>query len=78
MAENWEAMQVFLMCGTQWRRAGMAGVPVGLDYAAVRVVCAARRIRLGAALLAKLRDIEAGAIAAFAAQADSAGQSGAP
>lgn len=74
MAENWEAMQVFLACGTQWRRAGMAGVPVGLDYTAVRVVCAARRIRLGAVLLARLRDIEAGAVAAFAAQAEKAGR----
>jgi hypothetical protein len=33
LPENWEAVQLFLRCQTQWRT-GMAGL-IGLDYAAV-------------------------------------------
>ncbi|MBF0093992.1 MAG: DUF1799 domain-containing protein [Alphaproteobacteria bacterium] len=31
----WPAVEVFLAMSTQWRRAGMDGVTVGLDYAAL-------------------------------------------
>ena len=33
LPENWEAVQMFMRCQTQWR-VGMAG-PIGLDYGAV-------------------------------------------
>jgi hypothetical protein len=31
--ENWDAVQLFLAAGTQWRRS--AGMPTGIDYAAL-------------------------------------------
>jgi len=33
LPENWESVQMFMRCQTQWRT-GMAG-PIGLDYGAV-------------------------------------------
>lgn len=33
--ENWRAWQIFELFTTQWRRAGMTGVRVGLDYAPI-------------------------------------------
>ena len=36
--ENVPAVLLYLACDTQWRYAGMNGVPVGLDYAGVRAV----------------------------------------
>lgn len=35
--ENWDAVQVFMACSTQWRSAPMGGV-TGLDYTAVMSV----------------------------------------
>jgi hypothetical protein len=32
--ENWDVVQIFLRCQTQWRSAGLGGV-MGLDYTAV-------------------------------------------
>jgi hypothetical protein len=64
MPANVEALRVFLAMGTQWRRAGMAGLPVGLDYAALPAVCEAEGVALGADLLARLRLVEGAAIVA--------------
>ena len=36
--ENVPAVLLYLACDTQWRYAGMSGVPTGLDYAGVRAV----------------------------------------
>ena len=36
--ENVPAVLLYLACETQWRYAGMSGVPTGLDYAGVRAV----------------------------------------
>lgn len=36
--ENWDALQLFLACSTQWRYSGMTGAPTGLDYTAVMAV----------------------------------------
>ena len=36
--ENVPAVLLYLSCDTQWRYAGMNGVPTGLDYAGVRAV----------------------------------------
>jgi len=38
LPENWDAARLFVAVGTQWRYAGMAGLPTGLDYAGVAVV----------------------------------------
>lgn len=35
LPENWPAVELFLACATQWHRAGMAGLPTGLDYVAL-------------------------------------------
>lgn len=57
--ENWGAVRVFLAMGTQWRRAGMGGVPVGLDYAALPAIAGALGVPADADLLARLRVMEA-------------------
>jgi len=36
--ENVTAVLLYLACDTQWRYAGMSGLPTGLDYAGVRAV----------------------------------------
>jgi hypothetical protein len=36
--ENIPAVELYLAAETQWRHAGMNGVPTGLDYAGVRAV----------------------------------------
>lgn len=56
---------MFLAMGTQWRRAGMGGVPTGLDYAALPAVCRAHRQHLDAALLGRLQVIEVAAVEAM-------------
>jgi hypothetical protein len=60
--QNEGAVKVFLSMGTQWRRAGMAGVPTGLDYAALPAVCRAHRQKLDAALLDAVGVIEVAAL----------------
>lgn len=44
LPENWETVQVFIRCATQWRHAGMAGQPTGLDYPAVESVMRMRSV----------------------------------
>lgn len=56
---------MFLAMGTQWRRAGMGGVPTGLDYAPLPAVCRALRVRLDAGLLGRLQVIEVAAVDAM-------------
>ena len=36
---------MFVGCRTQWRYAGLSGVPAGLDYAGCRAVAAALGVR---------------------------------
>ena len=36
-AENWDAVETFIRCGTQWRSGPMGGV-FGLDYPGVKTV----------------------------------------
>lgn len=40
----WPSVRLFAALGTQWRRAGLSGVAVGLDYAAIEP--AARMLRI--------------------------------
>lgn len=63
---NWPAVEVFVAMGTQWRRAGMGGTAIGLDYAALPAVCQALGHTLDGDLFGRLRRIEAGAIGAMA------------
>lgn len=65
MPGNWGAVRVFFSMGSQWRRAGMAGVATGLDYAALPVVCGALDVALDAGLLARLRVLEGAAVRAM-------------
>jgi hypothetical protein len=64
--ENWPAVRVMVSMATQWRRAGMAGIEVGLDYAALPVVCAALSVPLDEDLLSRMRVMEAAALSALA------------
>lgn len=64
--ENWPAVRLFLAVETQWRRAGMAGTPTGLDYAVLPAACRALGLRYNARLLARLKIIEAEALRAMA------------
>lgn len=53
---------MFLVSGTQWRFAGMDGVPAGLDYAGVRAAAEALGVAWGRALLDGLRIMEGAAV----------------
>lgn len=64
--ENWQAVSVFVRMGTQWRRAGVKGIPTGLDYAALGVVARACRVRLSQALLDQVRTLEGEALRVMA------------
>ena len=65
MPENWPALRVFIAADTQWRRAGLTGVPTGLDYAAVPPIAGMLGIPADGDLLARLRILEAAALAAM-------------
>ena len=66
LPENEEAVLLFAAAGTQWRRAGMTGIPTGLDYAGVEATARAQGIAWTADLLSKLRTMEHAAIEAMA------------
>lgn len=68
LPENWACLELFLSLETQWRHAGMAGVPTGIDYAALPVAAAALGQELTRERLAELRDMEAAALRVFAAR----------
>lgn len=63
--ENWQAVRTFLGMETQWRRAGLRGMPTGLDYGVLPVVAGALGIAVDAELLARLRVLEGAALAAM-------------
>ena len=65
MPGNWGAVRVFFARGSQWRRAGMLGVAVGLDYAALPVVCDALAVPMDEPLLARVRVLEGEAVEAM-------------
>lgn len=62
--EHWDALQVFLACGTQWRTiAGMSGVIYqGLDYGAVESVIRLRGIAEPWEVFEQVGQIERGAL----------------
>ncbi|WP_025324505.1 DUF1799 domain-containing protein [Deferrisoma camini] len=60
--DNREAWELFCAAATQWRRAGMEGIPTGLDYAAVDALRRAFGIRAGRDLWERIRVLEAEAL----------------
>jgi len=69
---NWPAVRLFLAASTQWRRAGMAGLPAGLDYPAVATTAAWLGIAIDEDLLWRLRVLEAAALDALIERASKA------
>ena len=63
LEENWEALEVFSMCDTQWRRAGMEAQAVGLDYTAVEAVLRMQGVEDTRDCFSRVRLIERGALA---------------
>ena len=57
-----------MAASTQWRWAGMAGVPTGLDYAAVDRTASWLSLAIDEDLLWRLRTLEAAALDAMLAQ----------
>ena len=62
--ENWEPLETFMLCATQWRYFPMGGAQ-GLDYAAVRAVLQMHGVLDQSAALLDLRLLECGALAAM-------------
>lgn len=62
---NWRAVTLFVAAGSQWRFAGMDGVPTGLDYAGVEAAARMSGIEMSATLFARLRVMEGAALAAY-------------
>ena len=62
LPDAWDAVRVFAAVGTQWRRAGMTGVPTGLDYAGVEAAARAVGVAWTGALLDQLRVMEHAAL----------------
>ena len=62
LPDAWDAARVFAAAGTQWRRAGMTGVPTGLDYAGVEAAARAVGVAWTGALLEQLRIMESAAL----------------
>lgn len=63
MPENWPAVRLFAASGTQWRLAGMSGVPTGLDYAGVEAAARMAGIEMTEDLFGRLRVMERAALA---------------
>lgn len=70
LPENWEALNLFLKCSTQWRYAGMAGACTGLDYSGVDVVIRRSGIEDPDDAFWRLQQIESEALAAMADKQD--------
>ncbi len=63
--ENWPALELFLALQTQWRHAGMAGLPTGLDYAAIEPALRLMGMAPSPQLFADLRVMEDAALVAL-------------
>jgi hypothetical protein len=58
LPENWEAVQFFLRCQTQWRTGGGGGM-VGMDYGAIAWLLRLYRVKDQRAILEDLQVMEA-------------------
>jgi hypothetical protein len=63
-ADNWESLELFCACSTQWRYRPM-GEACGIDYAAVRAVLQMRGTLDQGAAFDDVRLLEHGALAAI-------------
>lgn len=70
LPENWEAVQLFLKCATQWRYIGFTGVPTGLDYSSVESVMKMSGIKDQMQTFQQLQLIEQEALNALDEQRD--------
>lgn len=64
LPEGMDAARLFLALSTQWRFAGMDGVPTGIDYGAVEPTARLAGIEATPALFDLVRTMEAEALAA--------------
>lgn len=60
--QNWDAFRLFAAAGTQWERAGMAGVRVGLKYEILDFVAAKIGVDLRGDVFERLRAAESAAL----------------
>lgn len=67
LPDCWDAVLVFESVATQWRRAGMTGVPCGLDYSVLPFALQMRGIprKQWPQVFDDVRVIEDGALAYF-------------
>ncbi|MGH6879277.1 DUF1799 domain-containing protein [Hypericibacter sp.] len=65
LAENWPALSLFLDAQTQWRHAGMSGIPTGLDYPGVRAAADMAGVTITPPLFEDLRGMEDEALLIF-------------
>lgn len=66
LPENWDALELFLACATQWRYAPMGGA-TGLDYTALQSVMTMHQVPATEQRerLAQVQRIERGALQAM-------------
>lgn len=62
--DNWESLELFCACSTQWRYKAM-GDAAGIDYAAVHAAMQMRAVADQAAAFEDVRLLEHGALAAI-------------
>jgi len=62
LEDNWQPLQVFLNCATQWRYAGMDGHLVGIDYSALQAVLSMMQVEDVSAVFQSVQLIEQGAL----------------
>lgn len=67
LPENWEAVQMFMRCQTQWR-IGMAG-PIGLDYGAVNWLLRLYEVEDHRSVLEDLQTMEAAVLVTMSKRA---------
>ena len=67
LPENWEAVQMFMRCQTQWR-VGMAG-PIGLDYGAVNWLLRLYEVEDQRSVLEDLQTMEAAVLVTMSKRA---------
>jgi hypothetical protein len=67
LPENWDAVQMFMRCQTQWR-VGMAG-PIGLDYGAVNWLLRLYEVEDQRSVLEDLQTMEAAVLVTMSKRA---------
>lgn len=70
LPENWQALELFLICQEQWHRAGLEGMRVGLDYLQLEAVMRMEGVTDQRVEFRRVRAIESGALEAMQDQRD--------